>query len=117
MTHGDAGQQEPPRIIRPCRRGWRARAPFNFKRDIGKRLTVEAKDLTGEGRHVRRCLEWRTAVAGAGATSSRPTSWLICGPGTGGAAEAGEEAEDTVPSSFSGANPVTTGASGDNPHG
>ena len=37
--------------------------------------------------------------------------------GRRGAAEAGEEAEDTVPSSFSGANPVTTGASGDNRHG
>jgi len=35
----------------------------------------------------------------------------------GGMAEAGEESDDTVPSSFSSSNPVTSGASGDNPHG
>ena len=34
----------------------------------------------------------------------------------GGAADAGEEPDGTTPSSFSGSDPVTSGASGDNPH-
>ena len=34
----------------------------------------------------------------------------------GGAADAGEEPDGTTPSTFSGSNPVTSGASGDNPH-
>jgi hypothetical protein len=35
----------------------------------------------------------------------------------GGSADAGDEPDGTTPSTFSGSNPVTTGASGDNPHG
>lgn len=34
----------------------------------------------------------------------------------GGMADVGEEPDGTTPSTFSGPNPVTTGASGDNPH-
>lgn len=34
----------------------------------------------------------------------------------GGSTDAGEEPDAATPSTFSGSNPVTTGASGDNPH-